>query len=254
MIFQIHKLILILIRMTTFIVVVPGFSYRGIPNTLKIAISGVLSVFIYSTAPELVIEGGLMGFSLLVIKEAIFGLTLGFVVQLLFSAIETAGKLIDFQVGFAMGAVYDPAMGAQASNYGRLYYWLAIAIFFVLDMHNILLLGIMGSFELIPLGSANIYGTGTESMVIVFAEVFEIGINLAAPMIITVLITDVVLGVISRTVPQINVFMLGMPMKSMISFFVFLISLVWVMNYSGEIMGTIPNYMEGFMHLFGSKG
>lgn len=254
MIFQIHKIILILIRITSFIVVVPGFSYRGIPNTLKVAVSGVLSIFIYSTVPDMAIEGGLIGFGVLAIKEAVFGLTLGFVAQLLFSAIETAGKLIDFQVGFAMGAVYDPAMGAQASNYGRLYYWLAIAIFFLLDMHNVLLRGIIGSFELIPLGSANIYGTGTESMLIVFSEVFEIGINLAAPMIITVLITDVVLGVISRTVPQINVFMLGMPMKSMISFFVFLMSIVWVMNYSGEIIATIPNYIEGFINLFGSKG
>jgi len=250
MIFQIQKMILILTRITAFIVTTPGYSYRGIPNVLKIAISGVLSIFVYMTTPEIVVEGGLFGLALLIIREAVFGLALGFVGQMVFSSVEMAGKLMDFQVGFAMGAVYDPAMGAQASNYGRTYYWLAVAIFFLLDMHVILMETILSSFSLIPLGTMNLQGFGAEAVLMVFARVFELGINLAAPMIITVLVTDVVLGIISRTVPQINVFMLGMPMKSMVSFFVFMISVGWIMNTAGELVGTMPGFIEGFMELF----
>ncbi|MDY0235489.1 MAG: flagellar biosynthetic protein FliR [Gudongella sp.] len=250
MIIQIQKLILIMMRITAFMVTSPGYSFRGIPNILKVAISGVVTIFIYMALPDMAIVGGISEFAFLAIKETIFGLSIGFVTQMIFSTIEMAGKLIDFQVGFSMGAVYDPAMGAQASNYGRTYYWIAIAIFFLLDMHQLLLEMVIRSYEFMPIGSVSIEKFNPEAIVVIFSRVFELSINLAAPMIITVLITDVVLGLISRTVPQINVFMLGMPMKSMVSFLVFLVSISWIMNSAGNIIETIPKYIEGVMVLF----
>lgn len=250
MTFQLHKLILIFVRLTSFIVLVPGYSYKGIPSIMKVAIVGILSVFIYPALPDLLIQQSMFDFGLLIIKEALFGMALGFVAQLLFSSIEIAGNLTDFQVGFSMGAVYDPAMGAQASNYGRTYYWIAIAVFFMLDMHLILMDTILNSFKVIPLGTANIYSTGFGAILRVFSEVFVLGISLAIPMIITALVTDVVLGVVSRTVPQINVFMLGMPMKSMISFFIFIISIGWIINSSGSVIRSIPEYINGFINLY----
>lgn len=250
MIIQIQKMILILMRITAFMVTSPGYSFRGIPNTLKIAISGVITIFIYMAIPDMTFDLGISEFAFLAIKETIFGLSIGFVTQMIFSTIEMAGKLIDFQVGFSMGAVYDPAMGAQASNYGRTYYWIGIAIFFLLDMHQILLEMVINSYRFMPIGSVSIEQFNPEAILVIFTRVFELSINLAAPMIITVLITDVVLGLISRTVPQINVFMLGMPMKSMVSFLVFLVSISWIMNSAGGIMETIPRYIEGVMNIF----
>lgn len=250
MIIEIQKLILVFMRITAFMVTSPGFSFRGIPNILKVAIAGVVTIFIYMATPEIPANVGLAEFVLLAIKEIIFGLAIGFVTQMIFSAIEMAGNLIDFQVGFAMGAVYDPAMGTQASNYGRTYYWIGIAVFFLLDMHQIILEMVIRSYEFIPIGAADIFQLNPEAIIIIFAKVFEIAINLAAPIIITVLITDVVLGLVSRTVPQINVFMLGMPMKSMVSFLVFLVSISWLMNSAGNIIGSIPEYIEGVMNLF----
>lgn len=250
MIIQVQKMILIFLRITGFMVTSPGYSFRGIPNTLKVAISGVVTIFIYMALPEMEVYGGISEFAFLAIKETIFGLSIGFVTQMVFSTIEMAGKLIDFQVGFSMGAVYDPAMGAQASNYGRTYYWIGIAIFFLLDMHQLLLEMVIRSYDFMPIGSVAIEKFNPEAILVIFSRVFELSINLAAPMIITVLITDVVLGLISRTVPQINVFMLGMPMKSMVSFLVFLVSISWVMNSAGNIMETIPKYIEGVMRMF----
>ena len=250
MIIQVQKMILILLRITGFMVTSPGYSFRGIPNTLKVAISGVVTIFIYMALPEMEVYGGISEFAFLAIKETVFGLSIGFVTQMIFSTIEMAGKLIDFQVGFSMGAVYDPAMGAQASNYGRTYYWIGIAVFFLLDMHQLLLEMVIRSYDFMPIGSVSLEKFNPEAILVIFSRVFELSINLAAPMIITVLITDVVLGLISRTVPQINVFMLGMPMKSMVSFLVFLVSISWVMNSAGNIMETIPKYIEGVIRMF----
>ena len=250
MIIQIQALILIFMRIASFMVICPGYSFKGIPNILKVAISGVVTIFIYMALPEMPANVEILEFAFLAIKETIFGISIGFVTLMIFSTIEMAGNLIDFQVGFSMGSVYDPAMGTQASNYGRTYYWIGIAIFFLLDMHQLVLEMVIRSYEFVPIGSANIIQFNPKAIVVIFAKVFELSINLAAPVIITVLITDVVLGLISRTVPQINVFMLGMPMKSMVSFLVLMVSISWVMNSVGSIIETIPKYIEGVMNLF----
>lgn len=254
MIIQLEKLLLILTRITSFIVITPGYSYKGIPNALKIGVSIAITMFAYMATPDFVSEGSVVLFMLMILREVFVGLALGFVSQVVFSVIEMAGNLIDFQAGFSMAAVYDPAMGAQASNYGRTYYYIAIAVFFLLNMHQVLMETILRSFKHIPLATPIIEGFGAEAVLVLFYRMFELGINLAAPMIITVLITDAVLGIVARTVPQINVFMLDMPMKSMVSFLVFMVSAAWVIKYAGSIIAQIPGYLQGFIELFAQAG
>lgn len=245
--FQLDKFLLILMRITAFVVTTPGFSYRGIPNSLKIGFSVALGAIIYMMTPDFVLEGNSFLFLFLVIKEVFVGLALGFVCQVVFSVMEMAGNLVDFQAGFSMAAVYDPILGAQTSNFGRLYYWIAIASFFLLDLHQFLLSTVMRSFTLIPLGNELSKGLGAEGMLVLFYRMFELGILLAAPILLCLLVTDSVLGIISRTVPQINVFMLGMPMKAMVSFFIFFLSAAWVLNFAGDALSQIPQYLEGMV-------
>ena len=107
------------------------------------------------------------------------------------------------------------------------------------------------SFEYVPLNSIDLNQFGVESIVKLFSYVFELGFNLAVPIIIVVLTTDIVLGIISRTVPQINVLMLGMPMKSMISFVVFLFISSWILSSVGNIIGFIPNFIDEFIQSIG---
>lgn len=250
MIIQVQKLVLILLRITSFIVVCPGFSFRGLPNIYKVGLSSILSFFIYMVLPEMPLENNMYIIFFLAIRETVFGLALGFVTNLIFSAVEIAGHLIDFQVGFSMGSVYDPSMGIQASNYGRLYYWMGICAFFLLDLHHQVISALIRSFELVPLSAMTFSGLGVEAILSIFSRIFELGFNLAAPMIIVVLITDVVLAVISRTVPQINVLILGMPLKAMVSFMAFMVSIAWFLNSIGNIIKVLPKYLEGFVNLF----
>ncbi len=252
MIIQLQKLLLVLMRITGFVFLCPGFSFKGLPNMFKITLSFGFSIIVYLTIPDIPLVDDMLYFSILILKESLFGLAIGYVVQLIYGIIEIAGQLIDLQVGFAMGSMYDPNLGRNISNYGRMYYWLSICIFFLLDMHHRVIETLIKSFEYVPITTISFHGFSILGIINLFSKVFELAINLAAPMIIAVLVIDVVLGIISKTVPQINVLMLGMPLKSMMSFVLTMIMLSWLMNSMAYRLGLIPEYLEKFYILFTS--
>ena len=245
-----QKFILILVRVTAFIVVCPGFSYKGLSNIFKIALSIAISLLIHSTIPNIEFSNNIYYLLFMAMGEVLLGLAMGYITKLVFAAIEIAGQMVDFQVGFSMASLYDPAMGINASNYGRVYYWLSICLFFILDMHHRVIWTMVDSFKHIPIGNLSFNLYGVEGVIRLFTSSFELALNLAAPLIIVVLVTDVVLGIISKTVPQINVLMLGMPLKSMISFFATLILLSWFIGRIGNIISLMPEYLEGFLNLY----
>ena len=250
MTFQLQKLIMIFIRITAFIVICPGFSFKGLPNTFKIGFAISLTLIINSIIPEIDVIDNMFLFLLLNIKETILGLALGFVTNLIFSAAEIAGNLVDFQVGFSMASVYDPSVGTTAANYGKMYYWISISVFFMLDMHHKVITALVKSFDYIPLNTVSFNNYNAKAIVSLFSKVFELALNLGIPIIIVVLVTDIILGIISKTVPQINVLMLGMPVKAMVSYIITLLTLSWLINSIGNTIQLIPENLEGFMNLF----
>ncbi|MBC8590288.1 flagellar biosynthetic protein FliR [Wansuia hejianensis] len=249
MIIQLQKLIYIFMRITAFIVICPGFSFKGLPNIFKIGLSFSISIIIYMIIPAIEVEPNMLYFFILVIKEILLGLAMGYITKLIFAAMEIAGQMVDFQVGFSMASVFDPSMGTTASNYGKAYYWLSICVFFLLDMHHKIINALILSFNYIPVTEVGFTGFHTKSIVNLFSLIFELAFNVAAPIIVVVLIVDILLGVISKTVPQINVLMLGMPIKTMISFFISMIMLSWLMKSFGSIIGLIPEYLEAILSL-----
>lgn len=238
---------LVFCRVSSFIAISPGFSMKQMPNSVKVLLSLSFSISVYATLPEKVVLGNIIIYVLLVIKEVLIGLSLGFIIQLIFSSIEMAGQIVDFQVGFSMGAMFDPGIGIQGSNYGRVYYWLALSLFFLTDMHHVVIDNLINSFALVPLNKGIIGGQTIDGIMLLFVEVFKISILLAAPLVLVALVTDCVLGIISRSVPQINVLMLGMPMKILISFF---FMLLFIPNLVDSVIKVLPNinqYMDEFI-------
>lgn len=248
MIIQFDKLILIMLRITSFIMICPGFSFKGLSNIFKIGLSFSITVIVYTLVPSLTLGGNFYLIIPIAIKETLIGLSMGYITKLVFGAIEIAGHFIDFQVGFSMGQVYDPSMGSKSSNYGRLLNWLAISVFFMLNMHHYMIESLIKSFQYIPINTLELNDFGVSSIMSLFSHIFELGFNLAVPIIIVVLTTDIVLGVISRTIPSINVLMLGMTMKSMISFIVFMLISSWVLSSIGNIVGLMPSLIDGFLN------
>jgi flagellar biosynthetic protein FliR len=248
--FNVFKYVLILVRITTFIVVCPSFSIKGLPNQYKVGLSSILSWFIYMALPVMEPLNDLMVLGFLSIREALFGLALGYVTLLIFTALEIAGQLVDFQAGFSMAQTIDPSTGINAAHYGRFYYWMGICVFFLLDMHHVVISTLIRSFEYVPLGEITFVGLTTNAILRIFSNIFELAVNLAVPLVLVVLVIDVVLGIVSRTIPQINVLMLGMPIKAMASYIAMLLSISWYLNRIGSILSLIPEYLRGIMNLF----
>ena len=244
---QLQTIILIFIRITAFIVVSPGFSIKGLPSVAKIALSMGITLAAYSAVPVMEQEEATLFFALLVVKEVLVGIAIGFITKLFFSAVEIAGNLVDFQVGFSMGAVYDPSMGINVSYYGKIYYWLSMCVFYMTNLHHIVIKSLVQSFQYMPISSTNIGSFGVEGMMKLLGIIFELAFNLAAPMIIVALLTEVILGLISRSVPQINVLILGMPLKIIASFVIMLILLPTLVKNIQEILPLMVKYMNEFL-------
>jgi flagellar biosynthetic protein FliR len=135
----------------------------------------------------------------------------------------------------------------MSSQYGKAYYWLSLAIVFVLDLHHFLIKGMLLSFQLIPLGALPIQGSTVEGIIKLFVGTFEMAVNLAAPLVVGVLVIDVVLGVISRTIPSLNVLMLGMPIKNAVSFALFLLVLPNLVSYLGKKLPEALSFLQEFI-------
>jgi flagellar biosynthesis protein FliR len=247
---ELQSFLFILARITAFIVVVPGFSHKSFPNTSKVALSIILSWVVYVNIPQAPVYQQTLLFMLAVLRETIIGLTMGFIAKMVFSSVEMAGQLVDFQVGYSMGAIYDPATGTTSSYYGKLFSWMSILVFFMLDLHHTLLLTVMESFSVVTAGQLGFGGFNLSGILYIFSYTFKIAFCIAAPMLIVLLVTDIVMGLLSRTVPEINVFMLGMPLKSLIGMVMFLILVSSLMTTTGKTLGLMDDYIIKAVEMF----
>jgi flagellar biosynthetic protein FliR len=247
---EVQSFLFILARITAFIVVVPGFSHKSLPNTSKVALSLVLSWVVYSNMPSAPVYEQTLLFMLAAVREALIGLSMGFTAKLVFSGIEMAGQFIDFQVGYSMGAIYDPATGTASSYYGKLFYWMSIMVFFMLNFHHALLLALMDSFKVAAAGQIGFGSLKLAGVLYMFSYAFRIAVCIAAPMIIVLLVTDIAMGLLSRTVPEINVFMLGMPLKALVGLVMFLAMSASIMSSAGQALGLMSGFVTKALEIF----
>jgi flagellar biosynthetic protein FliR len=246
---QLQTVILIFIRVTSFIVVSPGFSIKGLPNVAKIALAMGITLAAYSAVPAMNEVADTLFFAILILKEVLLGMAIGFITKLFFSAIEIAGNFVDFQVGFSMGAVYDPTMGINVSYYGKIYYWLSMCVFYITNLHHVVIKSLVQSFQSVPIFSTELGDFGVEGMMKLLGIIFELAFNIAAPMVIVALLTEVILGLISRSVPQINVLILGMPLKIAASFVLMLVFLPTLIETIQTTLPLMVKYMNEFIQL-----
>ncbi|MDX8365079.1 flagellar biosynthetic protein FliR [Cytobacillus sp. IB215665] len=211
--------LLILVRVTAFFVTIPIFSYRNIPSTHKIGLAVFLAWMMLFTIDPVVITIDEM-FILLIMKEVLIGLLIGFTAQILFAAIQIAGGFIDFQMGFAIANVIDPQTGIQSPLIGQYLHTFALLFLLSVDAHHLLLDGIFYSYEFIPIDQPWIpFGdTGFSNFLIkTLSMMFIIAFQMALPIVGSLFLVDVALGIMARTMPQLNIFVVGIPIKIIVS-------------------------------------
>ncbi|KRM92195.1 flagellar biosynthetic protein FliR [Liquorilactobacillus cacaonum] len=236
---------LLMCRIMSFLAICPIFSQKGFPNFAKLVVGGSLVISAYPAITEYKEIANTVLLGEVAIKEVIFGLAMGYLSQLVFSGIMMAGQMIDFQVGFSMAQAYDTMTDVQSAQFSKLYYWLTISIFFMLNLQNLMIYGIINSFKIVPLGTENISGASVDGVVQLFEKTVEMSLSLAAPMVVAVLIIDILLGVISRSIPQINILMMSLSIKTVVSILIFLLALSSLSSFLGNNLSEgIGNMLE----------
>ncbi|KJS87504.1 MAG: flagellar biosynthesis protein FliR [Peptococcaceae bacterium BICA1-8] len=220
-IFEFYPLLLaIILRITGFFISAPVFNSRNIPVQLKIALALILSLLVFfmiytkTSIPEINI-----GYIFLLISEFLIGIVIGFTAQLLFSAIQLAGQSIDMQMGFGIVNIMDPQSGLQVPLMGTFNNLLAVLVFFLINGHHFLLEALFYSYQLVPIAGFYMNSSLINLLIDFTADLFLIALKLSAPLVGALFITDFVMGIIARTVPQMNVFLVGMPAKILSGFF-----------------------------------
>lgn len=190
----------------------------------------------------------------LILKEALVGLFIGFLAYLLLSAIQTAGGFIDFQMGFALANVIDPQTGAQSPLTGQFLYIISLLFLLSVNGHHLLLDGIFYSYQYVPLdqpwiafGNANM----AEYMVKAFSRMFVIAFQMAIPVVSCLFLVDVALGILARTFPQLNVFVVGLPLKIGVSFIILFIMMGVMMLVVSKLFEEMLYFLRGLMNLMG---
>ncbi|MDQ6419243.1 flagellar biosynthetic protein FliR [Paenibacillus sp. LHD-117] len=209
--------LLIFCRMTAFFVVAPVFSSRGVPNVFKIGLGFFISFIVflsYGIDQTIVTDAQYL---LVVIREILIGVLLGFVVYLFFSIVQTAGSLMDLQIGFAMANVVDPHTGVSAPLLGNFKYMLMLLVFLMMNGHHYMLTGLMDSYQWLPLSndmfSRMMSGNVTEFLTRTFSNTFLLALQVSAPLVVAMFLTDLGLGFLTKTAPQFNIFVIGIPLK-----------------------------------------
>ncbi|MEF9952020.1 MAG: flagellar biosynthesis protein FlhB [Clostridium sp.] len=203
------------IRVIALLITSPVFSHKQIPSSFKVGLSLALGLLISYTivGENIQMPKHNIEFVLFVFKEIMIGVSIGTIATFIFSSFRLAAHLMDFGIGFSMSQYYDPATASSATVLERFFNFIAMMVFLAFNFHHLLLTAIIKSFEVVPLGhfklSENMFNAVLES----FSQMFFVSVKIAAPIIIVMFITDFTLGLISRTVPQFQVFVLGMPIK-----------------------------------------
>jgi flagellar biosynthetic protein FliR len=227
--------ILVLARISPLFLLAPLFSARQVPPRVRTVVACALAIGLTPVALRgQQIPNDVLALFGLVLKELLVGLGFALSLSLLFAAVNSAGALLDMLVGFSFGAIVDPLTGNQSAVLAQLYGFVALAIFVAIDGTSWVIGGLARTFELVPLTAAPDIASLGAGVVQTFTTIFSSALQVAAPVLLAIVITDVAFGVVTRVVPQLNVFAVGFPVKVVVGMLVVAASLPFVSGWVSD--------------------
>lgn len=241
---QVIGFMLMVARLSGLFLIAPVFSSPMIPPKIKLMIllvlAATLTPIVAPTAPET--PASVLPLLVAIVTESVIGFAIGFSVAIVFSAVQVGASLIDTSIGFSMANIIDPINNAQGAVLGSFYSMVATLAFLAVNGHHWLLAGFKRSFEVVPLGAVPDVERMMANLFSTFASLFAMAFQIAAPVLITLLLVDVVLGIVSRVVPQMNVFFVGIPLKIGVGLAAVIISLP---TFTGFLEQRVSDVVAG---------
>lgn len=225
---QVDVFLLVFTRIIALLTIVPIFSDKNVPEIAKAGLAFIISIIVVYSNPlmEINYNASIMSYGFLVVKEIIVGLIIGFVVYMMFQVFFFVGQLVSMASGLSMSNMFDPTIGQQVPTLGVLYNYVASALFLVTNGHHIIFRALIHSYLLIPIGEGQVNEGIIDQLITMLNSYFIISLKIAAPIMVTMFILDFALGILARTAPQMNMFVIGFPVKIMVSLIMILTATV----------------------------
>jgi len=242
---------LILARILGLFFEAPVFNYKIFPVSARIAVSLLITYVLWFVIPmPKTMPDTTITFGIALITEFAIGALIGFIARMLIIVIEVSGALMDTQMGLSVASAMDPQTGSQTTIISTFYRNIATVIFLIINGHHMLLSALNKSFKALPLGHPVYFQNAADQLTQLGVNLFAIGLQIAAPVILTIFLMDFAFGMISRVAPQVNVFMLGFQIKPVIGIFIFFAGIpLFVEKLSTLLIGTLEEILKLFYNL-----
>lgn len=239
-------------RMAGLIFTAPILGSRNYPIPIKIGFVFFTTLLIYPYVNSTVTYdvSSFWAFALLLMNELIIGIFIGLLISVFFNFMYFAGDIIDHQLGFSMVSVINPLDESQIPITSNIFYVLSTLIFLNLNLHHELITALVVSFSKIELGSFMKAAESLNVFIDVVNQSFIIGLQIAAPFMITILIADIVLGLLSKAMPGMNIFVLGMPFKIFFGLLLFIILIPYLFEVFSEILDSVFYYVKEYINYY----
>lgn len=233
---QFQAFLLVFLRVSAVIVFLPVLGDARVSVRIKAGLALLISALLF---PHVAVNAATAGFDIFSLffrmgTEVLIGAAIGFTSQLLFAGIQMAGQLIGFQMGFSIANVIDPASSQQVSIIAEFMYLLMLLVFLAFNGHHIFISGLAKSFQTIPLLSFSFSGKLPAGMVDMMRGMFEVAVKIGAPLMALMFFISIGMGLIARTVPQINIFIVGFPLQIAIGLIGLGLSMPFFLSLAGR--------------------
>lgn len=201
------------VRLVAFFVIAPPFSYRAFPATVKVILGLGLAIGVAPRVAEGYASLETGPFLLALLTQLVVGLSLGFLVFLVFAAVQSAGALIDLFGGFTLAQAYDPQSQVNGAQFTRLFQMASLALLFASGGYQLIVAGLVRSFDAVPLTGTFDLGGLASVLVTALSQMFLSSLQIAGPLVVVLFLADVGLGLLTRVAPALNAFQMGFPIK-----------------------------------------
>jgi flagellar biosynthetic protein FliR len=240
----------VLIRVSVLVFLLPLFGAKGVPNLWKAGLSFVLALIMAPVVPvPEAFPETTVAVVLGVLKEGLMGLILVIGLRMMFAALQFAGQMMSFQMGFSMARAVDPMTGIQSTALSQVLYIFLVLIFFISDGHHLMIRGLAASFQMVPPNGIVFSPTLGTKLIALSGEMFVVALQIAAPIMIALFLSNLALGIVARTVPQVNILMIGFPLNIGIGLALFGILLRNLSPFLVSLTRRMGEIMMQMLHL-----
>ncbi len=241
MIAKLLGFVLVLTRISAFFLVVPVFGWKTIPVRIKVAMTLLIAVFFSMIAPSSINAGEVSSVTaaLLIAYEATYGLALGLMVAMLFAPVKLGGRIIERQMGLAMAEVLDPMTGDRAQPLGLMIETIFVVLFLSANGHHLFLMAISRSYETFPVGTVPTVSVLVSGVTKAGSTMLVLGLKLAAPILAAFLLLMVVLAVLARIMPGMNILFISLPLRVGMGMLMMAIFMPFIYSFMSEFTDLV---------------